>query len=191
MYSLSTNPGHEPCYVCVSVSVSVSWQDSTPTTGLLKVIPSFSVYLSSQSCHLLAFCLSFLFVCLCWHREAGQDLFTPSINVFLIQIITLIMLLSTSFPPFCSIRCIKVVCRWQNTHVPDILSNFSLISAAPCQKAGILCFDDCLDHFLFFSLPRFVCSNNVSVDGVTSASFLFLGVMFIQMVLKLKLQIQI
>lgn len=55
--------------VCVSVSVSVSRQDSTPTAGLQKAIPSFSVHLSSPSYHLLAFCLSVLSVCLCWHEE--------------------------------------------------------------------------------------------------------------------------
>lgn len=51
--------------VYVSVSVSVSRQGSTPTTGLLKAIPSVSVHLSSPSSHLLAFCLSVLSVCPC------------------------------------------------------------------------------------------------------------------------------
>lgn len=65
------------------------------------------------------------------------------------QIITLIMLLSTSFASCLSDKTHQCGLR-QNTHVSDILSNFPLIAAVSCQKAGILCFDDCLDHFLFF-----------------------------------------
>lgn len=53
------------------------------------------------------------------------------------------------------------------THISRILSNFPLISSTLCQKASILCFDDCLDRVLEpLFLPNLACSNTVYVDGM-------------------------
>lgn len=39
-------------------------------------------------------------------------------------------------------------------HISHVVSNFQLIFSALCQKAGILCFDDCLDRSF---MPFFFC----------------------------------
>lgn len=152
MYSLSTNPGHKPFYVCVSVSVSQ--QDLTPTTGLLKAIPSFSVHLSSPSCHLVGL-LSVRLVCLiCGGTKKSRSGCVCSFNkcFFFMQIITLIMLFSTSFPSCLSDKthqCGLSMAEYTHPWYPVQFSSDRRCSV-PESWHTVLCFDDCLDHFLFF-----------------------------------------
>lgn len=124
-------------------------------------------------------------------REAGQDLFAPSINVFFMQIITLIMLLSTSFPSGLSDKTHQSGLSMAQHTRPWYPAQFPIDRSCSMPESWHTLFWWLFGSFLVFSLPRSACSNTISVDGVTSASFLFLGVMFIQMLLKLKLQMQI
>lgn len=156
MYSLSTNPGHKPFYVYVYLYLYLcldrirhQQQDYRKQFHpFLSICPLPHITCWPSVCPSCPSCLS---VCAGTKRSRSGSVcsFNKGFFFYFMQIITLIMLLSTSFAS-CPIRRINVVCLRQNTHVSDILSNFPLIAAVSCQKAGILCFDDCLDHFLFF-----------------------------------------
>lgn len=110
---------------------------------------------------------------------------------FFMRIIMLITLLSTSFPsclPDKTHQCGLSMAEYTHPWYPV---QFPIDRRCSVPESWHTLFWWLFGSFLVFSLPRSVCSNTVSVDGVTSARYHFLGVMFLQMLLKFKLQIQI
>lgn len=143
--------------MCAYLCLYLPQQDPTPKAGLHKAIPAFCP-LSHVTCWPLRPSVRpsvSLSVCLCAGTERrGPRSVCFSDKYFSTQIITLIALLSTSFPSCLSMRPVKVGFQRQNPGSPHILSNFPLIFAVPCQRAGTLCFDDWIISCFF---PAKIC----------------------------------
>lgn len=168
--------------ICIGICVSTGFDTNSRITESNSILFCPFVLSLISPVGLLSVrlvCLSVLA-----RREAGQDLFAPSINVFyffyFMQIITLIMLLSTSFASClsdkthqCGLSKAEYARLWYPVQFPIDRRCF-------VPESWHTLFWWLFGSFLVFSMPRSACSNTRSVDRVTSASFLFLGVMLIQ-----------
>lgn len=153
--------------VCEDVCASTGFSASDGITGTTSIISLSSFFSSSPSCtH-----WTVLSVCLCvltW-RECGQALLaelqravkTPFLRVGDMKVISGFTLclssplllhalfhFNTTSHSFQADKKHQSGLSIAKTHISHILSNFLLIFSALCQKAGVLCFDDCLDRSL-------------------------------------------
>lgn len=157
----------------VCEDVCVLQQDLAPRTGLLEPLPLFLCPLSSLLLPHVLIELFCLYVCVCWHGESvvklcSQSFRGPLKHLFFfffffwdesnIRLYSLCLsnplLLHALFHFNTTSHSFQADKKHQSglsiakTHISHILSNFLLIFPALCQKAGVLCFDDCLDHSL-------------------------------------------
>lgn len=101
---------------------------------------------------LLALCLSVLSVYLCWPEKSRSGCVCSFNKCFFMQIITLIMLLYTSFPSCLSDKTHQCGLSMAEYTHPWYPVQFSIDRrcSVPESWHTVLWFDDCLDHFLFF-----------------------------------------
>lgn len=190
MYSLSTNPGHKPFYVCVYLYLCLNRIRHQQQDYWKQFHPFLSICPLPHVTFWPSVCSSCLSVCAGTKRSRSGSVCSFN-KCFFMQIITLIMLLSTSFPSGLSDKTHQSGLSMAQHTRPWYPVQFPIDRSCSVPESWHTLFWWLFGSFLVFSLPRSACSNTISVDGVTSASFLFLGVMFIQMLLKLKLQMQI
>lgn len=154
MHSPSSNPGHQPFYVRLSLSESVSTGFHTKN----RITQSNSILLSPLSRHLLALrpsvCPSVRLAGCAGTKRRGPRSVCFSDKYFPNRIIPLIALLSTSFPSCLPMRPVKVAFKGRIQAAPISCPISHRSPPVPCQKAGTLCFDDRIISCLF---PAKIC----------------------------------
>lgn len=137
--------------VCICICVSTGFDTNNRITESNSILFCPFVLSLMSPCwpSVCPFCLSYLW----WHEEKPvrmclllQQMF------FFMQIITLIMLFSTSFPSCLSDKTHQCGLSMAEYTHPWYPVQFSIDRrcSVPESWHTVLCFDDCLDHFLFF-----------------------------------------